>query len=373
MRKICIVTTTRAEYGIMSRLIDMMDKDEDIELQLIVSGSHLSEKFGMTVNEIKQSITKKIDIQIEKEPYYSVSIAVKEFSETFNEIKPDIAVILGDRYEIQACAQACMLNNIPIAHIHGGETTQGAMDEAIRHSITKMSHLHFPSCEIYRKRIIQLGENPNRVFNVGALGVENIKKVPLFSKDELEKSLEFDFKEKNFLITFHPVTLEGNSSEQFIELLNALNEFKNCGMIFTAPNSDKGNDKLFSLINNFVSSHSNAKIYKSLGICRYFSAIKYCDAVIGNSSSGIIEVPSFKKPTVNIGNRQKGRVQAQSVINCEPVCKEIINSINIALSNDFSNTVNPYEKNNTAENILKVLKCFPLKNILFKEFYDLPL
>lgn len=371
MRKVCVVTSTRAEYGIMSRLIEMMNNDPEIDLQLIVTGMHLSEKFGHTVDEINIPITKKIDIEIEKEPSHTLALTIEKFSNAFKELNPDLVLVLGDRYEIMGVAIASMLNNIPIAHIHGGETTQGAIDEAIRHSITKMSHLHFTSCEEYKKRVIQLGENPNRVFNVGSLGVENIKKVPLMTKNELEKSIDFKFGQKNLLVTFHPVTLEGNSREQFEELLSALNELEKTNIIITAPNSDKGNEELFKLIDKFIQEHSNAKYIKSLGMVRYLSSIRYVDAVVGNSSSGIVEVPSFKKPTVNIGNRQKGRIQAKSVINCKPEKTDILNAVKKVYEQDFSDTLNPYEKDKTAENILEIIKSFELNCIIKKEFYDL--
>lgn len=371
MRKICVVTSTRAEYGIMSNLIEKINQDKDLELQLIVTGMHLSEKFGHTIDEITQPITKKIDIEIEKEPAHSLALAIEKFDTVFKELKPDIVAILGDRYEIMGVAQAAMLNNIPIAHIHGGETTEGAIDEAIRHSITKMSHLHFTSCEEYRKRVIQLGENPERVFNVGSLGVENIKTIPLMSKTELEKSLGFNFNKHNLLVTFHPVTLEGNSKEQFWELLKALDELKETNIIITSPNSDEGNQEIFELIENFEKTHNNVKSYKSLGMKRYLSALQYINAVVGNSSSGIIEAPSFGIATVNIGNRQKGRLQASSIINCEPEKYSIIEAIKKAIDENFTNTKNPYEKNNTSDNIIKILKNFDLSNIIKKEFYTL--
>ncbi len=371
MRKICVVTSTRADYGIMSRLIDMMEQDKDVELQLVVTGMHLSEKFGSTYEEINAPIEKKVDIQIEKEPCVSLALAIEKFSNVFEELKPDLLMVLGDRYEIFGVAQAGMLNNIPIAHIHGGEITQGAIDDAIRHSITKMSHLHFTSCEEYKKRVIQLGEQSERVFNVGSLGVENIKKVPLMSKGELEESINFKLKDKNLLVTFHPVTLEGNSAEQFKELLSALNELSDTGIIITAPNSDKGNEELFVLIENFVKTHQNAKYIKSLGMKRYLSAIHYADAVVGNSSSGIIEVPSFKKPTINIGNRQFGRIQAKSIINCSPQKDDILRAIAECYQKDFSDVVNPYEKNDTAQNILEIIKTFKLNGIINKKFNDL--
>lgn len=370
MRKICVVTSTRADYGIMSRLIEMLYNDAEIELSLIVTGMHLSEKFGLTYNEINIPISRKIDIEIEKAPSHSLALSIEKFTCAFGEIKPDIVLILGDRYEIMGVAQAAMLNNIPIAHIHGGETTQGAIDDAIRHSITKMSHLHFTSCEEYRRRVIQLGEQPDRVFNVGSLGVENIKSIPLMTKEELEKSIDFKLGKKNLMVTFHPVTLEGNSAEQFKELLSALDELKDTNIIITAPNSDDGNEKLFDLINEFVRKHSNVKYIKSLGMKRYLSAVQYVDMVVGNSSSGIIEVPSFKKPTINIGNRQKGRVQAKSVVNCSPNKEDILNAIQTALKKDCSSCVNPYEGDNTADNIFNVIKYYHIQGLINKKFYD---
>lgn len=371
MRKIALVTSTRAEYGIMSRLIEALDKDVDVDFYLLVTGMHLSEKFGMTKNEITQPIYKEIDIEIEKEPSHSLALAIEKFSETLKEINPDLMVLLGDRYEIMGVAQACMLNNVPIAHLYGGDTTEGAIDEAIRHSITKMSHLHFTSCETSKHRVIQLGENPERVFNVGSLAIENIKKIPLLSKDELEKSLGFEFGIKNLLVTFHPVTLEGSSKEQFSELLQAFDELQDTKIIITCPNSDEGSDEIFELIRQYENSHKNVKSYKSLGMKRYLSCLKYVDMVVGNSSSGIYEVPSFKIPTINIGNRQKGRLQASSVINCKPLRKDISEAINKAYLTDCKNVVNSYEQCDTMEKIHEIIKTYDLKNILKKEFYNI--
>ena len=371
MRKIALVTSTRAEYGIMSRLIKALNDDADVNFKLFVMGMHLSKKFGNTYKEITIPIYKKINIDIEKEQSHSLALTIEKFSKEFKKLKPDLVVILGDRYEIMGVAISAMLNNIPIAHLYGGDTTQGAMDEAIRHSITKMSHLHFTSCEEYRKRVIQLGENPERVFNVGSLGVENIKKIPLMSKEDLEKSIGFKFGEKNLLVTFHPVTLEGNSTEQFKELLSALDELEDTNIIITAPNSDGGNEELFKLIDDFTKNHLNAKYIKSLGMVRYLSAIQYVDGVVGNSSSGIVEVPSFKKPTINIGNRQKGRIQASSIINCESQKQDILNAIQKVYERDFSKTVNPYEQGNSMEKILEIIKSFDLNGIIKKEFYDI--
>lgn len=371
MRRVALVTSTRAEYGIMYRLIDKLSVDKDVDFYLLVTGMHLSDKFGVTKNEITQPVYKEIDIDIEKEPAYSLALAIEKFYNVFREIKPDILVVLGDRFEIMGVVQAAMLNNIPVAHIHGGEITEGAIDDAIRHSITKMSHLHFTSCEDYRKRVIQLGENPKRVFNIGSLGVENIKKFQLLSKTDLEESLGFNFAEKNILVTFHPVTLEGDVKKQFNELLDALNDLKDTNIIITCPNADPGNDEIFELIQKFKLLNKNIYVYKSLGMQRYLSCLKYVDMVVGNSSSGIIEVPSFKIPTINIGNRQKGRIQAESIINCIPEKNNILSAIDIAYKKDFSNTINPYEKEDTLENLLKILKNYDLNNIIKKNFYDL--
>lgn len=370
MRKICAVTSTRADYGIMSRLIELLRKSDKIDLKLIATGMHLSEKYGMTVEEIKIPIYEKVDIEIEKSPSESFSVAQDKFNRLFKSLKPDIVLLLGDRYEILAVAIAAMFNNIPLAHLYGGDTTEGAIDEAIRHSITKMSHLHFTSCEESEKRVVRLGENPKRVFNFGSLGVENIKKIPLLKKNELEKSLDFKFGEKNLLVTFHPVTLEGSAGMQFNELLSALDELENTNIIITCPNSDEGSDEISALIKGYEKTHTNVKAYKSLGLVRYLSVMQFVDGVVGNSSSGIYEVPSFKIPTVNIGNRQKGRGQSASIINCKPEKNDILRAIKTAYEKDFSGTMNIYEQDNTAEKIFEVLSNFDLNGIIKKEFYN---
>lgn len=370
MRKIALATSTRAEYGIMSNLIESLSKDDEIRFYLLVTGMHLSKKFGITKDEITQPIYKEIDIDIEKEPAHSLALAIVKFGEALKDIKPDLLVLLGDRYEIMGVAVACMLNNVPIAHIGGGDTTEGIIDEAIRHSITKMSHLHFTTCESSKNRVIQLGENPNRVFNVGSLAIENMKNMPLLSKDELEKSLDFKFNKRNLLVTFHPVTLEGNEKAQFGELLSAFDELKDTNIIITCPNSDSGNDEIFALIDSYKKTHNNVKYYTSLGMKRYFSCMRFVDMVVGNSSSGIYETPSFKIPTINIGDRQKGRLQADSIINCKPFKNDILNAINEAYSKDCKNTINPYEKEGTMETIKKIIKTYDLTNILKKEFYN---
>lgn len=376
MRKICVITSTRAEYGIMSRLIEKIDSDKNLELQLLVTGTHLSDKFGQTYKEITSPITKKIDIAPEKEPSHTMALAIEKFSHTFIELKPDIIVILGDRYEIMAVTIAAMLNNIPIAHLHGGEATYGLIDEAIRHSITKMSHIHFASCEAYKKRIIQLGEDPKSVFNVGALSIENVENIKLLSKEELEKELNFKFGNKNLLVTFHPVTLENSTSyKQFSELLAALSELKDTNIIFTKPNSDSGNESISALIDEYVKDNKNTIAFNSMGVLRYFSAMQFIDGVVGNSSSGIMEIPSFKIGTINIGDRQKGRIQAGSIINCEPKKEDILKAISKLYSEDFQKNLktvkNLYRQENTSDKIIQVLKSYNLDNILKKVFYDL--
>lgn len=383
MRKICLITTSRADYGIQSNLIKLLQNDSEIDFSLIVSGSHMSKKHGETYREIENDgvkITKKIDIGMDDECDLYVehvfSNAVMKFSTVLRDIFPDIVVLLGDRYEMLAAALACCLNNIPIAHLHGGETTEGATDEAFRHSITKMALLHFTSCEDYRRRVIQLGEAPERVFNFGALGVENTLNIPLMNKKDLEQELNIEFLEKNILVTFHPVTLErGHAKEQITELLNALEKLQNTTIIFTRPNADAEGDIIANQIQHFVDSHSHCYLFSSLGMKRYFSIIKQVDAVVGNSSSGIAEVPSFKVATINIGNRQRGRIQAKSVINCAPEKQSITAAIEQAYTPEFQNmletVVNPYSKANTAANIMSVLKTAVLSNTLEKKFYDL--
>lgn len=371
MRKIALVTSTRADYGILSRLITMLDMSEDVDFLLLVTGTHLSEKYGMTKTEISQKIYKEVDIEIEESPSHALALAVEKFSSIFKNEHPDLVVLLGDRYEIMGVAQAAMLNNIPIAHLFGGDTTEGAIDEAIRHCITKMSHLHFTSCEAYRTRVIQLGESPDRVYNFGSLAIDNIKHIKLMEKFELETSLGFSFAKRNLLITFHPVTLEGNCTAQIVELLKALDTLTDTNLIFTMPNSDDGSDEISKALKEYAIKRENVKIFTSLGMRRYLSCMKYVDAVVGNSSSGIYEAPSFKIPTINIGSRQKGRLQSSSIINCEPNKDDILKAINIAYSTDFSKTQNIYEKPNTAEEILNVLLNIDISNILKKKFYNL--
>lgn len=385
-QKICVVTGTRAEYGLLYWTMNAIKEDSDLELQIIATGMHLSPEFGNTYKEIEKdgfSINKKIEILLSSDTTIGISksmgLAMISFGEAFDELKPDCIIVLGDRFEIFSAAAAAMIARIPIVHCHGGESTEGLIDEAIRHSITKMSHLHFTSTEDYRNRIIQLGEQPAYVFNVGALGIENINKIKLLSRTDFEKSIDFKLNKINFLVTFHPVTLEKVSArEQMENLLNAIDTFKNKNVhtIFTKANADTDGRIINELIDLYVSNNpSSSATYTSLGQLRYLSAIKHVDVVIGNSSSGLIEVPSFNKPTVNIGDRQKGRVRGNTIIDCEPTKENIVSAIQKVLSEPFSeitkNAVNPYEKGNPSSLIIEQLKKVNFNSILKKTFYNL--
>ena len=383
MRKICVVTSTRAEYGLLYWLLKEIEADSELKLQLIVTGMHLSPEFGLTYKEIEKEfkIDKKIEILSGSHTSLDIcaemAIVYEKFAPALAELKPDILVLLGDRYEIFGVAGVASIIQIPIAHIHGGETTQGAFDEAFRHSITKMSHIHFAATNEYANRIIQLGEDPSRVFNVGGPGIENIKKLNLLNKDEFEKSIKFKLAKKNLLITFHPATLENSSArEQFNELLNALDELEETNFIFTKANSDTDGDVINKMIDEYVRQNpQKAAAFVSLGQLRYLSAIKFVDIVLGNSSSGLLEVPSFKKATINIGDRQKGRARASSVIDVRPVKEEILAAIKRAYSKEFEqtlkDTINPYDGGNPSKKMVKILKEIKLDGILKKKFYDI--
>lgn len=387
MKKVCVVTGTRAEYGILRPLIKKINKDNELILQIVATGMHLSPEFGMTYKEIEKDgfvIDEKVEILLSADTPTSIcktmGLAMISFGETLQRLKPDAIVILGDRYEMLAVATVAMILKIPILHLHGGELTEGLIDDAIRHSITKMSYLHFTSTEQYRKRVIQLGEDPKRVFNVGAMGIESIKEFELLTKEELEKSIDFSLGEKFILVTFHPVTLDDESpKEQFKSLLDALDEYEDIKILFTKANSDTYGRIINEMIDNYVVKNKHKAIaFKSLGQLRYYSAMKYCDIVLGNSSSGIIEAPSFKKPTINIGDRQRGRIEAESIINCKPNKKDIVNAINIATSDEFKfklkDIVNPYGEGNVSDSIVKQIKILfdKSENISLKKvFYDI--
>ena len=382
-RKVCIVTGSRAEYGLLYWLIKEVEADPDLRLQLIVTGSHLSSEFGLTYKEIEKNfrIDKKIDMKLSSDTtegvLKSMSIALKYFSKAYKELKPDIVVVLGDRYEIFSAASSAMISRIPIAHLHGGEATEGLIDEAIRHSITKMSHLHFTATEEYTKKVIQLGEQPNTVFNVGGAGIENIKRLRLLKKKDFEKSINFKLNIKNILVTYHPVTLESMTSKQnFQGLLDAIDELKDTNIIFTKANSDMDG----KIINKMISQYTKKNLKKSiclasLGQLNYLSALQYMDLIIGNSSSGLLEAPSFKIGTINIGDRQKGRLRAKSVIDCLPNKKNIKNAIKKIYSNKFQKNLkrikNPYDNGCASRKIIKVLKNAKLNKILKKKFFDI--
>ncbi|PHS33938.1 MAG: UDP-N-acetylglucosamine 2-epimerase (hydrolyzing) [Sulfurovum sp.] len=382
-RKICVVTGTRAEYGLLYWLMKEIESDSDLDLQLIVTGMHLSPEFGLTYQEIEKdfNINRKIEMLLSSDTPIGISksmgLAQISFSEAYEDLQPDIVVVLGDRYEIFSAVSAAMIARIPIAHLHGGETTEGAFDEAIRHSISKMSHLHFTAAQAYRKRVIQLGEDPARVFDVGGLGIENIKRLKLLNKEEFEKSIEFKLNKKNILVTFHPVTLESSTAkDQFQDLLDAIDSLENTNIVFTKANSDTDGRIINSMIDEYVSNHTHKAVgFTSLGQLRYLSALQYVDAVVGNSSSGLAEAPSFKIGTINIGDRQKGRIMAESVINCDDNKKSILDAFKYLYSNEFKellqNTKNPYGDGVASQKILDIIKSVDLNNILKKSFYDL--
>lgn len=382
-RKICVVTGTRAEYGLLYWLMKEIEVDEKLEFQLIVTGMHLSPEFGLTYKEIEKEfkIDKKIEMLLSSDTSIGISksmgLAQISFSEAYEELKPDIVVVLGDRYEIFSATSAALIARIPVAHIAGGETTEGAFDEAIRHCITKMSHIHFTATAEYKNRVIQLGEHPNRVFNVGGMGIENIKRLKLLTKDEFEESIDFKLNKKNILVTFHPVTLENSTAKkQFQELLNAIDELEDTNIIFTKANSDTDGRIINQMIDEYVIKNFHKSIgFTSLGQLRYLSALQFVDAVVGNSSSGLGEAPSFKIGTINIGDRQKGRIKASSIIDCKSQKEDIIKAFKKLYSNKFQefllNIKNPYGEGCASREILEVLKNVNLDNILKKSFYSL--
>lgn len=385
MRRICVITGTRAEYGLLYYLMGAIEADRELELQIIVTGMHLSPEFGLTYKEIEKdfTITKKIEMLLSSDTPVGISksmgLAQISFAESFEEFKPDLIIVLGDRYEIFSAASAAMIARIPIAHLHGGETTEGAFDESIRHSITKMAHLHFTAAKVYYDRVIQLGENPDRVFNVGGMGIDAIKRITLLDKAELEKNINFTFGIKNLLVTFHPVTLENHTAtEQFQELLNALDRLENTHIIFTKANSDTDGRAINAMIDTYVSKKaSNTIVFTSMGQLRYLSTLQFVDAVVGNSSSGLLEAPSFQIGTINIGDRQKGRLKALSVIDCTPIQESIHNSLMQLYTPEFQQRLltikNPYGEGGAVEKIIHTLKHTPLDDLLKKTFYDIGL
>lgn len=354
MRKICIITGTRAEYGLLRWLMQSIRDDPDLTLQIIATGMHLSPEFGLTYLEIERDgfeIDRKVEMLTSSDTSVgitkSMGLGLIGFADALNELKPDLIVVLGDRFEIFSAVSAALIARIPVAHIHGGESTEGLIDEAIRHSISKMSHLHYVATDEYRQRVIQLGEQPDQVFLVGALGCDNISRIQLLERGALETALDFKFGSKNLLITFHPVTLDVSTAEnQMGELLAALAILDDTKLIFTLPNSDTDGRIIIEMVKNFVAKNSNARAYTSLGQLRYLSCVALVDGVVGNSSSGLLEVPSFQKGTINIGDRQRGRLKARSVIDCDPTRNSIGTALTKLYSSNFQvaleKVTNPY-------------------------------
>lgn len=382
-RKICVVTGTRAEYGLLRWVMEGIREASDLKLQIIATGMHLSPEFGLTYREIESDgfrIDHKVEMLLSSDTSAglakSMGLGMIGFGDVLQQLRPDLMLVLGDRFEIFSAAAAAMVARIPIAHLHGGEATEGLIDESIRHSITKMSHLHFVAAEEYRKRVIQLGESPDRVHLVGGLGIDSIKKLKLLDRASLEVSLGFKLLQKNLLITFHPVTLENATcSNQMAELLAALETLEETRLIFTMPNADTDGRVLFEMIKEFVVGHANASVFTSLGQLRYLSCIQHVDGVVGNSSSGLAEVPSFCKGTVNIGERQRGRLKAESVIDCAPERADIVAALEQLYSPVFQEKLktvrNPYGDGGASKRVVEILERVSLESILKKRFYDL--
>ncbi|VVB88547.1 UDP-N-acetylglucosamine 2-epimerase [uncultured archaeon] len=386
MRKIAVVTGTRAEYGLLYWIIKGIHEDPELELQLIVTGMHLSPEFGNTVREIERDgfpVAERVEMLLssdtEEAIATSMGLGMIGFAKAYERLKPDILLVLGDRFEIFSAVGAAIPFRIPVAHIHGGEATEGAFDEQLRHAITKMSHIHFPAVEDYRKRIIQMGERPQNVYCFGSPAVDNIRRLQLKEKDELYDDLDIPFDRKVGVVTYHPVTLEKDTAEvPILEILKALKKFPDIFWVFTQPNADTGGRIIIKRINEFVDENPNiSRVFTSLGQIKYLSLLKYADIMVGNSSSGLVEAPSFELPVVNIGDRQSGRIRAQNVMDV-PECKEedIKNAIDKALSSEFKSTLkgleNPYGKGFASEKIVEKLKTISIsKNLIKKSFYEI--
>lgn len=383
-QKICVVTGTRAEYGLLYWLMKEIEQAQEFELQIIATGMHLSQEFGLTYQQIEDdgfSINNKVEMLLSSDSEVAISksmgLGMIGFADAFNQLKPDMMLVLGDRFEIFAAASAATVARVPIIHLHGGETTEGAFDESFRHSITKMSHLHFTSTETYQQRVIQLGEEPERVFNVGAIGIDNIQRLQLLDREEFEKVINFSLNKRNMLVTFHPVTLENSTAkEQFECLLQVLDRQKDTHIIFTKANADTDGRIINQMIDDYVAQRPKKSIaFASMGQLKYLSAMQHVDAVVGNSSSGLLEAPSFHVGTINIGDRQKGRVKAESVIDVEPSVKAIEEAVQYLFSAEFNKTLeemtNPYENGKTSEKIIAIIRDSNMDGILKKQFFDL--
>ena len=382
-RKICVVTGSRAEYGLLRWVMEGVRSTQGLELQVIATGMHLSPEFGLTYREIERDgfvIDRKVDMLLSSDTptgiAKSMGVGLIVLADAIQQLRPDVVVVLGDRFEIFAAAAAASVACVPLAHLHGGEATEGAFDEGFRHSITKMSHLHFVAAEEYRNRVIQLGEHPDRVFLVGGLGIDSIKNLKLLERSDLEADLGVKFQKRNLLITFHPATLDGGAPAHHMEeLLAAVESIPETQLLFTMPNADTDGRELCAMVRTFVETHSNARAFTSLGQVRYLSCLRVIDGVVGNSSSGLTEVPSFRKGTINIGDRQRGRLRAASVIDCRPERKMIASAIERLYSSEFQATLrdvkNPYGEGGASEKVVHTLKSYPLDGIVKKTFHNL--
>ncbi len=383
MKKVCVVTATRAEYGLLKPLMELIKESQQLELQIIATGAHLSPEFGLTYKNIENdgfSINEKVEILLSSDTPSSIvktmGVAMMGMADALPRLNPDLIVILGDRYEMLAIASAATICKIPIVHLHGGEITEGAYDDAIRHAITKMSHLHFTSTEEYRKRIIQMGENPESVFNVGAIGLDNIRNLQLLSKEKLEEDLNIEFKKYNYQVTFHPETLgDLSSAEQFQNLLNVIKKQEDSFFVFTKANADTDGRIINQMIDDFVQDNPKiAKAFNSLGTLRFLSTVKMCDAIVGNSSSGILEAPSLHTATINIGNRQKGRTQAASIINVNNSEEGIRSGFDqvkkMILEKRLDEVINPYDNGGAAKEIFNKIVEYKIIQTN-KSFYNL--
>jgi len=385
MKKICVVTGTRADYGLLRWVMHEIRATPRLQLQVAVTGAHLSPEFGLTWRDIVEdgfAIDSRVEMLLSSDTPVgvtkSLALAVAGFADAIALLKPDLLLVLGDRYEILGAVSAATMARIPVAHLHGGEITEGAFDDAMRHSITKLSHLHFVAAENYRRRVLQLGEAPERVYNVGGLGIDNILRLNLLERKELEQALAFKLGLRNLLVTFHPVTLEpGNSAAQMAELLAALDTLPDTRLLFTMPNADNENRQLSEMLHSFVADRPNiAKIWTSLGQLRYLSCLRYVDGVVGNSSSGLTEAPSFRIGTINVGQRQQGRLKATSVIDCEPKRDDISAALQKLYSEAFRKSLpkvsNPYGEGGAASRIAAILASCEPGSLLKKKFHDLP-
>lgn len=381
MKKVCIVTGSRAEWGLLKRLAGIIDRSPDMHLQIIATNMHLSPEFGLTYREIESdgfTIDHKVEMLVSGDSanatVKSIGLSTIGFADAYTALAPDMIVVLGDRYELLAAVSAALIYKIAVAHIHGGEITIGAYDDAVRHAVSKMSHLHFTSTQEHHQRVIQMGEQPDTVFNVGSLGVDNIRNTELMTRDDLQRSIAgFTLDRHTIMVTFHPVTMEnGTAAAQMRELLRALDSMPEIRVIFTMPNSDTDGRVIMELMERWCDENSHrACWFSSLGSKRYLSALQYIGAVVGNSSSGLIEVPTFGIPTLNIGDRQKGRIRASSVVDCKAQTKDILAKLPPLLGHEPTTVDNPYEKPDSAQNIAHIISSIDPKEIVQKHFYDI--